>query len=618
MFKQVLYSLLFFCLVASVTIAAEKKKEPDQLFQEQLLNPQAVDLDFRRKILFARKLISERNYEGAASFIEVLYEEDASNQIVINLLRQCYTQLKLYFKLESIIKLQIASQPSNIGFHLSLAEVVAKQGRIDEARRHYKKAVSLIDGTNRVRYQLVVQSMLNNSLETEAEKYIIAWRKESSDKTLLGEQLGQIYERKKEYKKALDQYYPLLADTTRVGNNVEREIVELLLFEDSSPITEAYLVEQNKNNINSRAVKILSMHYIRTGQLDKSFAYTKLRDSLHEKNGNSLISYMQTCKREKLYDEMLRMGDYLLSQYQQPAIQARAKFLIADAQTQLEQYEKSQQTYTEIFSLVKSSREKADALYHIAKIYQNNLNEIDSALYYYDSLITHYKTGLNYMRAMVDVPYCYIQKGELQRAKEIFLSFEKQRFNIDIKEKILFQLAQVLFFENKIDSCKTLLSKILVNFPTGFYVNDALSLLKILQSGEDNTNILKLYASAMLFEIQKDDVSTLATYNKIIDDESKVLADFAMYQLIGIYVKQADFVHAIEAIDKMETLFGESYYLPFALKQKADIMVSDSKKTDEAYKIYRQLLLNYPNYPFITEVRDLLRSAPNNNSETTS
>jgi len=611
------YSLLLVCFIASLSLAAEKK-EADQLFQEQILNPQAVDAEFRGKILFARKLIAERNYQGAASFIEVLYEKNQNNQIVINLLRQCYSQLKQNFKLEELIKKQIESNPSNIGFYLSLAEVVAQQGRIDEARKHYEKAVSLIDGTNRVRYQLVIQSMLKNSLESEAEKFIFKWRKESSDNTLLGEQLGKIYERKKEYKKALDEYYPLLADTSRLGNNVEREIVELLLFEDSKPLTEAYLVEKNKKEINIRAVKILSMHYIRTGQLDKSFSYTKLRDSLHEKNGNALISYMQTRQREKLYDETIRMGDYLLSQYQQPAIQNRAKFLIADAQTHLKQYKKSQQTYSEIFGLAKSSREKADALYHIAKIYQDNLNEIDSALYYFDSLTTYYKTGINYMNAMVDVPYCYIQKGELQRAKEIFFSFEKQRFNVDIKEKILFQLAQVLFFENNIDSCKTLLSKLLINFPTGFYVNDALSLLKILQSGEDDANILKLYSMAMLFEIQKNNDSTLATYNKIIDDESKVLADFAMYKIIGIYVEQTDFVHAIETIDKMGAMFGESYYYPFALKQKADILMRETKKADEAYTIYRQLLLNFPNYPFISEVRELLRAVPNKNSETTS
>ena len=41
-----------------------------------------------------------------------------------------------------------------------------------------------------------------------------------------------------------------------------------------------------------------------------------------------------------------------------------------------------------------------------------------------------------------------------------------------------------------------LITKLLVNFSNGFYVNDALSLLKVMQSGEDAPNVLKEYSLA--------------------------------------------------------------------------------------------------------------------------
>ncbi len=589
-------------------LSAVEKENFVEPIQKRVVQVQEVDQVLRKKIMFARKLISERNYEGAVRFLEVLYETEQTNPIVLNLLKQCYSQLKLNFKLEELIKKQIESSPSNIGFRLSLAELAAQQGKTDEAMKHYKKAVSLIDGINRVRYQLVIQSMLNNKLESEAEKYIIVWRKKTSDSNLLGEQMGKIYKQKKEYKKALDEYYPLLADTSRIGNNVEKEIVGLLLFEDSAPITEKYLLKRSQKDFNIRAVKILSMHYIRTGQLDKSFAFTKLRDSLSEKNGNSLISYMQTCKREKLYDESIRMGNYLLSQYEQPAIRNRARFLMADAYTHKGEYDKSLQTYSMIFETTKSEREKADVLYYQAKVYQDYLGEIDTALIYFDSLTTNYKLGMSYMNALVEIPYCYVQKGDIAKAKAIYLSYESKRFHVDIKEKIYFQLAQTLFLENNIDLCKTLLSKLLINYPTGFYVNDALSLLKIIQTGSEAPLVLKDYASALLYEIQNKYDSQVIVFDKIARNQSKVLADFALFKISEILLSQNDSLKALEYINQMEENFSDSYYFPYSLKEKADILRVQSKKADEAYKIYRRLLKEFPNYPFISKVRKILRT----------
>ena len=605
----VLICIVFYFSSATLLLAAEQKKTI-QPKQGQSLNRQTlVDPVLRNKIQFARKLVAERNYLGASSFLEVLYEDDQNNQVIINLLKQCYTNLKQYFKLEELIKKQIQSDKSNIGYYLSLAEVIAQQGKGDSAFTYYEKAMSLIEGKNRLRFQLVIQSMLNHNFETKAEQSILNWRKKYSDNTLLGDQMGIIYERKKEYEKALAEYYPMLDDTTRVGNNVEKEIVELLLFEDSAPIAEAYLVKENEKKINSRAVKILSMHYIRTGQLDKSFAFTKLRDSLYEKNGNSLISYMLTCKREKLFDETIKMGEYLLTNYNQPALSNRARFLIADAQTHLGQYAHSKKMYDIVFENTKSAREKADVLYAIAKIHQDNLNQIDSALYYFDSLTTYYKTGMSYMNALVEIPYCYVQLGKLQKAKELFLAFESKRLHVDVKEKVLYQIAQLLFIENNIDSCKTVVSKLLVNFPTGFYVNDALSLLKIIQKGEDNPKALQLYASAMHFEIQKLDDSVLAVYTSIAKDPSKILADFAFYNIVEIHINNQENLKALDVIVQMEESFADSYYFPFALKAKADILLSDNKKADEALEIYRHLLLEFENYPFIQEVREILRSS---------
>ncbi len=597
---------LFLVLLTQPVSAIETDNR--EVAQERNILPTDIDPAFQQKLMFVRSRIAARDFANAASFLEVMYEDYNSNPQVLNLLKQCYSQLQLFFKLEELIKKQIASNPSNIGFHLSLAEVSAQQGKVDQALKQYALAESLIDGVNRVRYQLLIQSMLSHSLDSDAEKYIVGWRKLSGDNSLMADQMGLIYEHKKEYEKALTEYYPLLADTSRLGNKIEKEIVELLLFADSRPATEKFLLAQNEIEFNVRAVKILSMHYIRTNQLEKSFAFTKLRDSLSEKNGNSLISYMQTCNREELYDETIRMGEYLFTQYDKPAVRNRARFIIANAYTGSEQFEKSLATYADIFDETKSTREKTDALYMSGKLYQDYLGEIDSALIFYDSVITKYKSGMNYMNALTEIPYCYVQKSDLKTAKKLFLELEPKRLLRDQKEKVFFRLAQTLFLENNVDSCKTLLTKLLINFDNGFYVNDALSLLKIINTGSDDPKILAMYASALFYEIQSKNDSAIIALDKIVVNDSKVLSDFSLFTITRLYLADNDSLHALEAINKMETEFAESYYFPYSLKQKADILLRQNKKADEGYTIYRHLLENLPNYPFIPEIRKILRA----------
>ncbi len=247
MIYRFLFTLIVFVLLFQPTIALEQKKG-EELIKIRTMPVEAGDPVLQKKIMYARRLIASKNYEGAASYLEVLYEDNPDNQSIQILLKQCYSKLNLFFKLEELIKVQVKSNETNLGYRLSLAEVYAKQGKTDEALAQYDIAESFIKDINRVRYQLLIQSMLNYSLAQDAEKYIIKWRKKSGDKYLLGAQMGLIYERKKEYKKAIAEFYPLLEDTTRIGNTVEKEIVELLLFEDSSPIVEEYLLQQNKKN----------------------------------------------------------------------------------------------------------------------------------------------------------------------------------------------------------------------------------------------------------------------------------------------------------------------------------------------------------------------------------
>ncbi|MDH4157941.1 MAG: tetratricopeptide repeat protein, partial [candidate division Zixibacteria bacterium] len=185
----------------------------------------------------------------------------------------------------------------------------------------------------------------------------------------------------------------------------------------------------------------------------------------------------------------------------------------------------------------------------------------------------------------------------------------KRQLSDDMMEQVDFHLALVLFFERQFDSARAGFQKLMVEYPRGFYVNDALELLLLMDEAEPAPELLYDYSSALLFEERRLLDSTVARLNGIVDAENKAIADIALYRLATILLDAADTSAALGKIDRLADEFPESYYLPYGMKTKADIYFLNPDSLDRAREIYQNLLENFPEYPFISEVRKKMRQA---------
>ena len=68
-----------------------------------------------------------------------------------------------------------------------------------------------------------------------------------------------------------------------------------------------------------------------------------------------------------------------------------------------------------------------------------------------------------------------------------------------------------------------------------------------------------------------------------------------------------DSTQVLQTVDRLLKEYPESYYVPYGLNMKADLLLRRVESVEEARTIYRLLLEKYPNYPFTSEVRKKLR-----------
>ncbi|MFQ6007860.1 MAG: tetratricopeptide repeat protein [Candidatus Zixiibacteriota bacterium] len=585
--------------------SAEKEQQSKQTDLHISLKYQQGEAN--QKAYLARKLMRQRNYEAASALFEELYEQDRDNPSIMNQLLSCYEQLGYVVKAEELARRFVEHHPQNVTYRVKLAEVLVKQGRMEDAEASYREAILLLQQGSISTYQMVLRSLQKHSFETTALALIDTVRLKRHDSTLFALERGTILEQQNRYRDAALEFFAVLDDTGRRVNDAENRLLSLLEFPESSAEVEQALLEQTGRTVNSSAAKILTTFYLQTEQFDRALDFVVLRDSLEGQTGRPLVNFLRSCRERKQYQQAARIAEYILSRYQGQPILGETYFLYADVLVQLGRYEEAIAMYDSLFVLSPRTQDKAEALYLIGNIYLNHLHDYSQALSIFDSVVNYYQAGVGYLNAKLSIPYCYLRQGKLDEARTGFEKVLQGPLNESIQEEVEYHLALLLFFEKKFDSTKTALRKLLVDHPRGFYVNDAVQLLMVLEEATGASELLYDFSNALLFRQRHMLDSVEAKLLLIVHNWNKSLADVALYKLALLSIERADSAKAAEYVDQLAAEFPESYYLPYGLKTKADMLMTQPDGVQEARTIYHHLLEHYPNYPFISEVREKMR-----------
>lgn len=606
------FTLIFLMVVFAGASASMAQDFPDEIRRDSTSRPAfgeepLENIELANRLNFCRQLMRSRSFEDAAAMLERLYEDKPDSPVIVGLLVQCYDQLQHYEKSEAMIERYLSRDPEAFSFRLAYAEVIAKQGDFGRARQAYLDAASQFPLTNTIRYQAVVQSMVTHEMGDDALLLIDSLRGRTFDSSLFAIQRGTVLEKQRRYGEAAREFYSLLDDTSRVGNDAEKRLAALLDFGESQPAVESVFVAHDDLLQTPRALKILSSHYLKSGRYDKAFEFSAGRDSLGESGGDAMLAFMQSCFERNLYDQTARAGEYLLTHYDTADIPNAAYVAYGRALAELNRADEAVEVYQRILALTKRGRDKAEVLYLIGKLFLDNLGKYDLALTYFDSVETHYGGYPAYQQALVARPHCYLRQGDLERAGAEFEKVLTRRLGQNLKEEVLYYAALVDFFQKQFDSTRGHLERLLVDHPAGRYVNDAVRLLFTIDEAAGHPDILYDYSAALLFEERRMTDSAVAKLGAISEAPDGILGDLAFFELARLSLAEGDGEAAIAYVDRLAESFPESYYLPYGLKTKADIFSSDPLRNEEARDIYRHLLESYPNFPFLSAIRQKLR-----------
>lgn len=590
------------CMIGGQTASAKKSIKP----KVRVIQLPASSEEFDQQVRLGRQLIKHKDYHGAAAVLEPLISEVPNHSLVYNLLRQCYDKLGYLPKVFDLANHMIKEYPNEFRYRLDLARVQVQMHEPEAGLESFHKAAQMAKTDSD--YLSVTNMMMSSGFAEEALTLMESIEEKITNPSAFALQRGVLLEAQRLYREAVLAYQPLLEDTTRDAITAERRLLALLEFPASSEQAEATLLEGITTSANSRGLKALTAYYLKIGRLDEALAYTLQLDSLQERDGQALVRFMRSCRERRQYGLAISMGEYFFDHYHQSPVMTEAYFVYADALTQIERYDDAIAVYDNLVTYSPRVQDRGEGLYNIGKIYLDHLADYHTARRYFDSVVTHYSRGVGYIRAHLARPYCDLRQGDFTTARAGFLNLSQLRLNEDMAEEVDYRLAVIDFCLGDFDSAGVELQRLMVDFPRGFFVNDAMRLLMVMDRIGENKPLMSEYARALQFELRRMEDSLEAALVGIAEGPSGIaLADYALFRLVNISVADKDATSVLKYAQRLEERFPESYYYPYGLKAKGDIYYSDTERLEECKLIYRQLLQEFPDYPFTSEVRQRLR-----------
>jgi TolA-binding protein len=235
------------------------------------------------------------------------------------------------------------------------------------------------------------------------------------------------------------------------------------------------------------------------------------------------------------------------------------------------------------------------------------LDDLDSALVTFRAVAAMADKNPRKIDAAFRVGDCLAARGDLDGAREEYARLMQGNLPAGINEKAAYKLAEVTFWEGKFEQAKESFDQLVVDFPQGFFVNDALMQSMFLEEGlAADQKALEAYVSALRLAQRREYQRALEVFGQARDSFStSALGDDMFLQIALLHEKLGRHQEALADLEQMLSEFPQSRLCPHALQRMGEIY--ELGDLPRARAAYQQVLSDYPRYLFLNEVRRKLR-----------
>ena len=407
---------------------------------------------FTSSMKTARIYEMNKDWDSAISIYKDIISKSPNNFQAIRSLKNIYKKSQRYDDGINFLKYYLTRNPKDIQLHIELGEFYYLKEDLSLAKKVWSDGINNFK-SNKSYYRILLSTYDKYSLEKEIFNMIKKGR-DNFGKSFLAQELGSYYQRRKEYKKAIDEYILTLLSNTGRGSTVSRRILMMSDDSEAKDIIEIKLLETSAKYPDI-LLPTLADHYFKHRDYFNSY---KTYIEWAEKgffNAKKWLDFANSLLKEKSYLLSIKAYEFALKQ-------DLREYQIGESLLGLAK------TFEDQISPIKGKDiipffyndnmffEDAFQLY--SKISPENLQ---SSLAIYDSILVSIPESSLITEAqfrLAEIQYRII--GDFDKSAALYMSALSQNPPIELTKKIVLRIGDVLLAKGNFNEAISFLDSI--------------------------------------------------------------------------------------------------------------------------------------------------------------
>jgi tetratricopeptide (TPR) repeat protein len=595
----------------------------------------AQQVDIVAKLRLAQSFEQTGAWDRAVTIYESLLESNPQNFVILEGLRRSYMELKQYDKATGLVRQQLQANPTDENLLSILGGLYNLAGQPQAADSIWHVVIKK-DPKNTNLYRLIAAQLIDHRQYDKAIEFYLEGRGATKNQSLFVEELASLYGALRQYESATYEYVKIVRSNPQQVTYIQSRLSSFTDREDGRRAALGVIRgEVARNTEELPLYSILAWLFMEGKQYEAALEQYRIIDRLAKANGSELFQFGQRAMQEHAYRASAKAFREVVEGSPAANLVPLARFGYARAIEELSvendtiarapdqrlsgvgrglTVSETQPTFQGALALYQSvivdhpnTETAMQALFRIGTIRFARFFDLNGAAAAFDKVRTMpFSSNLMY-EATLSLAEVQTARNDLGRTREEYNRLVKGSPE-QYRDRVLFRLAELNYFEAKFDSASAVLQRISGN-ATNDLTNDALQLLYFIQGNKaEGQAALTEFALADLLVRQRKYSEAIVRFQSMITQyPTTALVDDATMRIgeMQLLLNRVD--DALAAFRMVANDMPTSILRDHAQMRIGEIYEGRLKNKQKAIEAYELVLVNHPTSLFVEEARKRIR-----------
>ncbi|MEJ2634467.1 MAG: tetratricopeptide repeat protein [Calditrichia bacterium] len=593
--------------------SVKKLKENLMRSREMLGQQNQQSLQDRQLFNAAQSYISMNRYGNAIPILEDLCRRNPGNKVYYDWLLRSYLTLARIQSADSLVNHMMNRDPQNPDYQIDQGNVLYQQDKKDEALEIWKQVLRKFPGNISI-YNQVANAMLQNRLVDEAISVYEQAIQKSPQAFYLYQNIAGIYQSRLMYAEAARYFLKYLEQQPNQRQYIFNRILSFQIEPDQrAEFFKSLEAMARKSDQSANIYLLMAQLYQRYGEFEKAYPiYLRLEDG---KNKDRLLfQFANAAEQDSSYRIALQAYQRIIEKYPQSneimgaySGAVASLYNLARKTNNTEFASRALQLIQTVQDKFPNHPELPGMSYLQGTLYLDYYFDVDKATAIFSAMSQQKGISPQFTdMALLKLGECCVLKGDLEQALQTF-----QRVSPSSRKGLaLLQTARTYYFmKNYSKAEETINSIIQKEGAHGDATNDALALQMKISQAKKTPEVLDRLSEADLLIYQRKKSEAVKKLGEIVSVNSVsplIKSDtYLRMEQLSLDLKEIP-----QALDFSARAIQDSALVKYADQHMflmATVLENQLNKPQEAFKIYQQLLENYPNSLVADQARERMK-----------